>query len=94
MTAKKDMIAREEMLEDLMDEKTRLACACSQLNDAIYALEQAQFNLAMNDDTYEHRRKVWDTRDELKEMVEDIIRIQASTRERFKDTFMGKESKE
>lgn len=72
-------------LEDLMDIKTHMACACCQLNEAIHALEQAQFNLT-DDETCELRPKVWDIVDELKAMVESIIDEQAAIRQTFKET--------
>lgn len=69
--------------EDIMDEKTRIACACAQLNEAIHALGQATFNLT-SERTFEKRCKVWDMRDELKSMVDDLIESQKVLREEFR----------
>ena len=76
---------KRRTLEELMDIKTHMACACCQLNEAIHALEQAQFNLTDNE-TYELRGKVWDVRDELNAMVETIINEQAKIRQTFNET--------
>jgi len=73
-----------DRLESLMDKKTKLACACCQLNDAIYALKQAQFSLAQNDITHHHRMKVRDIEDDLSVMVENLIDEQRKIREEFK----------
>lgn len=69
--------------EYIMDEKTKLACACAQLNEAIHALEQATFNL-VSERTIDKRGKVWDMRDELKGMVEELIESQRELREEFR----------
>lgn len=70
-------------LESIMDEKTRMACACAQLNEAIHALEQATFNLGVCH-TFEKRLRVWDLRDELKDMVDELIEYQKTLREEFR----------
>lgn len=69
--------------ENIMDMKTRMACACAQLNEAIHALEQATFNLGVYH-TIEKRLRVWDIRDELKNMVDELIESQKVLREEFR----------
>lgn len=77
--------ATGKKLEEMLDTKARMACACAQLNQAAYALEQAQFNLIYKE-TSEYRKKIWDLRDEIEEMVNAIVDKQAALRVEFRRT--------
>ena len=75
-------------LKMLIDNKTNLACACVLFSTATNALVQAQFYLA---DMYEtegctkgnmqtYRNLAWDTSDELKTVIEELVDIQKELR--------------
>ena len=76
-------------LESLMDVKCNMVSAATYLNDAIHSLEQATFPLTYFD--AELRRKVWDMRDELKMIVNDIIERQRKLRAEFTDVEVQEE---
>lgn len=78
-----------EKLESLMDVKCNMVSSASYLNDAIHSLEQATFPLKYFD--AELRRKMWDIRDELKIIVEDIIERQKKIRAEFTGTELQEE---
>ena len=71
-----------------MDEKTKIACACSQLNEAIHALEQSTFSLKY-EETIRYRDEVWRMHDDLKKMVDELIKIQARIRREFNEILEG-----
>lgn len=72
-----------EKLESLMDAKCNMVSAASFLNDAIHSLEQATFPMKYIDANL--RRKIWDMRDELKVIVDDLILRQKMIRTEFRD---------
>ena len=82
-----------EELEDLMDNKTNLACACALLNTAADTLIQAQFRFAeirVTDERtrkqmLEYRNKMWEISDGLKSLVEELIKKQKKMRKEFKE---------
>lgn len=71
-------------LESLMDVKCKMVSSESYLNDAIHSLEQATFPMKYIDANL--RRKIWDMRDELKIIVDDLILRQKLIRAEFTDT--------
>lgn len=82
-----------EELEELMDNKTNLACACALLNTAADTLVQAQFRFAeirVTDERtkkqmLEYRNKVWEMSDGLKSMVDELLKKQKKMRREFKE---------
>lgn len=80
-------------LEELMDNKTNLACACALLNTAADTLVQAQFRFAeirVADERTKkqmlgYRNKVWEMSDELKSMVDELLKKQKKMRREFKE---------
>ena len=73
-----------EKLESLMDVKCNMVSSVSYLNDAIHSLEQATF--PMNHIDVNLRRKIWDMRDELKIIADDLILRQKLIRAEFTST--------
>ena len=78
-----------EKLESLMDVKCKMVSLESYLNDAIHSLEQATFPMKYIDVNL--RRKIWDMRDELKIIVDDLILRQKMIRAEFRDVEMQEE---